>query len=197
MPEISPFASVGVSNVFFKMVLGENTPKAIAEALGTKPSTVVEHLRRLQEMGVVRLGKKEGKYQHYEIDWGKLAKSFLRHSYTLSLLRVGGRSEELREMEGVAEELGKMEEFRELLRLYFVELAKNMEEGKYPRRTIWGAIYGFEDSLEILPSLKGRLGEKGRKLANLLERWERSAREFRSRGPASAFEKAMLELGRT
>ncbi|MEM2865645.1 MAG: helix-turn-helix domain-containing protein [Candidatus Hadarchaeales archaeon] len=194
MPEIGPFASVGVSNVFFRMVLGETTPKAIAEALGTKPSTVVEHLRRLQEMGVVRLGEKEGKYQHYEIDWGRFARAFLRHSYTLSLLQEGGRTEELEEMKGVAEELGRMEEFRELLRLYFRELVGNMEGGRYPRRTIWGAIYGFEDSLEILPSLKGRLGERGGKLAALLERWERCAREFRSKGPACALERAMLGL---
>ncbi len=190
MPEIGPFASVGVSSVFFRMVLGETTPKGIAKSLGTKPSTVVEHLHRLQEMGVVKLGEKEGKYQHYEIDWRGFARAFLRHSYTLSLLEAGGPGEELEAMREVAKELERMEEFRELLRLYLRELVENMEKGRYPKRTLWGLIYGFEDSLELLPSLKGRLSGRG-ELVALLERWERCARRFRSHGPASALKAAL------
>lgn len=195
MPELDPFASVGVSSVFFKMVLGKTNPKQIADSLETSPPTVMGHLHRLKEIGV-KLGRKEGKEQHYEIDWGRFARAFLQRSYTLSLLRSSGKKEELEEMKRVMEELGKSEGFRELLKRYLEKLAENMERGLYPQRTLWGIVYGFEDSLEVLPRLKVKLGEKGRGLAELLEVWDRHAKRFRSEGPSSALEKALLEVGR-
>jgi hypothetical protein len=38
---------------------------------------VIEHLRRLQEIGVVRLGEKKGKFQEYQIDFEEFLTLFI------------------------------------------------------------------------------------------------------------------------
>lgn len=176
---VDPFASVSVSEVFFQLVKGNDTPKSISEALGMTPPTVVECLWKLREMGVVELGEKEGKLQHYRINWRRFAEQFLEHAF------VPSKVPELKR-------LGREEGFRELLRRYYVELVGQVERGAYPRRTIWGAIYNFEEALpgvSLLPEIGS--GEMGR----LLRRWAEESLERMEGGVKGILERAIK--GRT
>ena len=199
MPEvIDPFASVRTSDVFFQLVLGRTTPKEIASSLETKPPSVVEHLHKLRGMGIVKLGEKKGKYQHYRIDWRKFAVVFFDHVYTpqvqeaaLRLWKENLREEMERErrlLKEVIGELRRSEHFRALLQGYFKGLAEDMDLGLYPRRTVWGAIYCFEDALDCVPSLKKRIKDPElRKLLILLEKWNGCVQRFKWHGPGAAF----------
>ena len=200
---IDPLASVGTSNVFFQVVLGRNTPKEISSALETQPPSVVEHLHKLQDMGVVELGEKEGKYQRYQINWKKFVDEFFDHIYTPRLqeavLRSGEKEEFRKEVEGeqkmlkeVMGELKRNERFRGILRNYFERLVGDMERGLYPQRTIWGAIYCFEDSLSSVPSM-GRKTKNPEltELLTLLEKWNRCTQRFKGHGPRAAFDRSI------
>jgi hypothetical protein len=71
--EHDTLSNPGTSRVFLSLVLGKKNPTAIAEFLGIRPPPVIEQLRRLQKAKLIKLGKKDGKEQNYEIQW----KSFL------------------------------------------------------------------------------------------------------------------------
>ena len=58
----------GTSNVFYSLLRGNTSPKEIADDLGIKSPSVMEQLERLKELRIVKLDKKEGKYQRYAID---------------------------------------------------------------------------------------------------------------------------------
>ncbi len=203
---IDPFASVGTSNVFFQIVFGRTAPNDIANYLGTKPPGVLEHLRKLQELGVLELGDKEGKYQNYRINWQGFVAEFFQHIYTprlqealISLEDSAAARDKLvaeqKSLRAVIAELKGSEAFRDLVRGYFEIMVMNMDRGLYPQRTVWGAIYCFEDALAELsePLLKTR-SPKMRKLLVLLEKWNACAQRFKQHGPARSLQGAVYEL---
>ncbi len=67
----------GTSSVFGSLLRGNNSPKEIADDLGIKSPSVMEQLERLKELRIVRLDKKEGKYQRYAIDGTTFQQLFL------------------------------------------------------------------------------------------------------------------------
>ncbi len=202
---VDPFASIGTSNVFFQIVLGRTAPNDIAKYLGTKPPGVVEHLRKLQDIGVLELGDKEGKYQNYRINWEKFVEALFEHIYTprlqaavLKLEGAGSEREKLvleqKTLEAVIAELKKSARFRDVVRGYFEVMVMNMNQGLYPQRTIWGAIYCFEESLWSLPRLWERAKIPGmRKFLRLLEKWDDCAQRFKQHGPREAFSSSVWE----
>jgi DNA-binding transcriptional ArsR family regulator len=62
-------ANLGTSEVFYCLLKGRSTLTEISE-----------QLRRLQRAGLVKLGAKDGKYQHYEVDPEGLSGLFLNES---------------------------------------------------------------------------------------------------------------------
>ena len=200
---IDPFASEGTSNVFFQIVLGRTAPNDIARYLETKPPGVVEHLRKLQEMGVVELGQKEGKYQNYRVNWERFVDTFFEHVYTPRLVEISigleekGEAREKLELEQASlkraiDELGRSEKFRDVVRIYFEILVMNMNRGLYPPRTIWGAIYCFEDSLASVLAMLGKAKDpEMKKLLKLLEKWNSSTQLFKLQGPQAAFDSSV------
>jgi|GEM_PF-3720551 len=78
----SDFPNVIRDIVPFKVLLlivnGVDNPKSIGEGLGVKPPSVIYQLQRLKRIGLVALGEKEGKIQHYKINWDGLERTFLR-----------------------------------------------------------------------------------------------------------------------
>jgi DNA-binding transcriptional ArsR family regulator len=205
---LDPFASVGTSCVFFQLVLGRSTPKEISDALGNQqPPSVMEHLNRLRDLGVVERMEKEGKSQPYGINWRRFASEFLDRIYTPRLLRNALGLEEYRGMrEEIERDLGVMREvvaglrrserFREILRGYFEGLARDMRSGLYPERTIWGAIYCFEESLEMAINSLGRAEDRETaEVVELLGRWNACLRRFRDHGPEAALERAIRGAG--
>jgi len=78
---ISDFQSVIQDPIPFKVLLllvkGVDNPKSISGGLGVKPPSVIYQLQRLKRIGLVALGEKEGKIQHYKISWDGLERTFL------------------------------------------------------------------------------------------------------------------------
>jgi DNA-binding Lrp family transcriptional regulator len=69
MPRSDALSNPGTSKVFLCLVKGITNPTAIAEELKIKPPPVIQQLRRLQNLGLVELGTKEGKAQNYDVNW--------------------------------------------------------------------------------------------------------------------------------
>ena len=107
----------------------------------------MEHLHKLQEMGAVELGEKEGKYQNYRVNWEKFIEVFFEHIYTPRIQEAALRSGEMgdareklkheqKTLKGVMDELRKNNMFREVLQGYFEILVMNMNQGLYPQRAV-------------------------------------------------------------
>jgi hypothetical protein len=77
MPAFDPLGNTRTSQVFFQILSGKKNPKAIADALGIQSPPVIQQLRRLQKIEVAKLGEKEGKLQHYEVDFEKFLLIFI------------------------------------------------------------------------------------------------------------------------
>lgn len=78
--KFDPFNNKGTSRVFYKLLSGLNTTKEISSSLMVRPPSVTEHLRRLQEIGIVQTGKKKGKFQEYEINPRKFLDLFIQRA---------------------------------------------------------------------------------------------------------------------
>ena len=73
MPRIfDPLTNPGTSRVLFQLIMGVKNPKEIADRLGVLSPTVIQQLHRLRRVGIVRLGEKRGRDQHYDVVWDKL-----------------------------------------------------------------------------------------------------------------------------
>lgn len=75
--KFDPFSNKGTSGVFYRLISGCKTTKEISNILKIRSPSVIEHLRRLQEIGVVRLGEKKGKFQEYQIDFEEFLTLFI------------------------------------------------------------------------------------------------------------------------
>jgi len=104
---LSDYPNVMKDPVPFKVVLlianGIDNPRSLADALDVKPPTVIYQLRRLRKVKFVKLGAKEGRIQHYKINWKELGKAFCK---------AAGCSEKIGEM-------SKNSSFRTLLKEAF------------------------------------------------------------------------------
>lgn len=75
--------NLGTSEVFYSLLRGRSTLTEISEDLGITRPSVIEQLQRLQKAGLVKLGAKDGKYQHYEVEPEGLSNIFLNESTRL------------------------------------------------------------------------------------------------------------------
>lgn len=219
-PQSDPFDSWGASKVFYQLVCGHTTPKEISSNLKIEPPTVVEHLRRLQDIGIVEIGKKEGKYQHYRISWDKFGSVFLEHmpslvnartfleAVTPDILKKDGFTErdikkikkqdelELRSLERLFSELEKNEYFRRLVKEYLKSLAHNIVELGIYELTLNEAAGKFEGSVRSMPFKKRTKNPEPSRFLNLLKKWGAYSREIDWFSPERAFEEAIeVSLG--
>lgn len=211
-----PFESLGASKVFYQLVCDYTTPKKIASNLKIKPPTVVEHLRRLQDIGIVEIGKKRGKYQHYRIFWNKFANVFLKHVPSLDarsdilklakenpdilkedfterdLKKFKKRTElELQSLERLFNELEKNEHFKKLIKEYFKLLAYDIVELGAYELTLNEAAEVFEESVRLMPLKKGTKNLGLSRLSNLLKKWGEYSKDIGWLSPQGAFEEAV------
>jgi DNA-binding transcriptional regulator GbsR (MarR family) len=75
--------NLGTSEVFYSLLRGRSTLTDISEDLEITRPSVIEQLRRLQKAGLVKLGAKNGKYQHYGVSLEGLSTLFLNESTRL------------------------------------------------------------------------------------------------------------------
>lgn len=208
--ESDPFENLGTSKVFYRLVLDHTTPKEISSDLKIKPPTVVEHLRRLQSTGIVEIGKKKGKYQHYRINWKRFISAFLEHAPTLEdyevMLEVGPDfvekekemeediKREIRFFKKISKELEENEYFKKLIKGYFKGLADLVELGIL-KLTLYGAVGEFEEALRSVPLIKkGIRNAKLSRLFYLLEKWDKCGEGFRWYTPRVVFEDTIKDL---
>ncbi len=76
----APLGNLGTSKVFYSLINSKSTLTEVSEDLKITRPSAVEQLRRLQKAGVVKLGAKNGKYQHYGVNFEGLSNLFLNES---------------------------------------------------------------------------------------------------------------------
>ena len=167
------------SRVFWALLRSDDrTPIAISFMLRISQSAVVKHLDKLRAVGLVRRGEKVGRYQRYEVDWGRACELLLREAPIFGPMLESGV------FKGLADRLLSNEHFKKVVREYFTALARAIDEHgvlrapPLPGPTIRDAIKGFEGWLNIyVPRLKEDLEEP--KLKDLVE----ALKEWRSHLP--------------
>jgi DNA-binding transcriptional regulator GbsR (MarR family) len=214
-----PFDSLGASKVFYQLVCDYTTPKEISSKLRIKPPTVVEHLRRLQDVGIVEIGKKKGKYQHYRVLWNKFASVFLEHVPSLvarrEILKLakeapdtlkGDLTErdvkefkkrveiELQSLEKLFNELEKNEYFKKLVKEYSKLLAYDIVELGAYELTLNKAAEVFEESIRLKPLKNGTKNPELSRLSRILKKWGEYSKDIGRLSPQGAFEEAIEKL---
>lgn len=164
---LSCLSNLGTSHTFYELVLGNSTITDIASALGIKPPSVVEQIIRLQNAGIVRPGKKLGKFQHYEVDWEKFAVIFLERAPRITRMKIL-----------MKRQLRDNRYFHVLLTEYIRNYARFYKRG-YKKRTISSAIEEFEEALiRIFETLKMEneiRDESKQSLVTALKEWNRNS----------------------
>ena len=77
----------GTLRVIETLLNGKTTPTTLAHEMKIRPPSAIDHLRRLQKFGLVKLGRKEGKKQHYDLDLQRLSDLFEDDIATLTSLK--------------------------------------------------------------------------------------------------------------
>jgi len=77
----------GTLRVVSALLDGKTTPTTLAYELKIRPPSAIDHLRRLQRFGLVKLGRKEGVSQHYDLDIQRLVDLIEEAVATLTSLK--------------------------------------------------------------------------------------------------------------
>lgn len=151
MPEVGPLSNPGTSRVFLCIIKGKKNPKATADFLGIKPPPVIEQLRRLRSIGVVKLGEKAGKEQNYEIDWDKFLVLFIEQAMQKRKKTKDVLVYELPEEVEKIRTLKGNKYFKQLVEFYMNDMAEGKTTSWYK---ISDAIANFENVLRQSSSFK-------------------------------------------
>jgi len=138
MTRIDPLSNIGTSRVFRELCAGPKNPKRIADSLGIKPPPVIEQLRRLQKVGIVKLGQKIGRAQNYKIDWKAFLELFVDRAFGKKVIRVELHKEEIKTL---------------VDNKYFVQFVKLYVCQVLQHATLLRAIQEFENGILHIPSL--------------------------------------------
>jgi len=165
--KFDPLSNIGTSKVFYELLAGHKTSKEISEILKVRSSSVLEHLRRLQEIGIVRLGEKRGKFQDYEIDFEKLLSSFieraLQEKKTHPSHLYPDETEQLKSLKD-----------NKYFRIFVTNYLKNQD----PRASIGDSAREFEDGLlhsTALSQRKDLVDMEKQEFFNKMREWRKIA----------------------
>jgi DNA-binding CsgD family transcriptional regulator len=191
---------VEVSGRAFRILLlvsrGINSPIDIAKQMNICPSSVVFHLKRLRKAGYVRYGEKEGKKEHYEINWDGLVGLFLEEAYPSYMFRDDERIQKTLEREN-------MPDFNKLLKnKYVIELVKeafkNLSRRPFPEKsemTLRDFMMEFGEALKNLTlTLADKDDEDFRDFKTLVEAVKREIFTFKHPG-SFEWAEALAKLG--
>jgi len=157
MPRSDALSNPGTSKVFLYLVMGKTNPKSIADELRIKPPPVIQQLRRLQNLGLVELGTKEGKIQNYDVCWDEFCSRFAKEISTVKLnpgdIRVG-LLEENAKLDKEIESLKDNKYFQKFVKLY-------LENFTLTASSKWPTIAEIIDNAgSVMPMLKSFRQEK-------------------------------------
>jgi len=165
MTRTDPLSNPGTSKVFLQLCFGPRNPTTIADSLKIKPPPVIEQLRRLQELKIVKLGQKVGRAQNYEIDWKIFLDLFVGRAFLQKATRAQQQREEIKT-------LAKNRYFEEFVKLYVCRVLHQV--------TLLGAMQEFENSLLHSLTLKNpkKFGNKDtQEFFDKMRLWHTRARE--------------------
>jgi len=181
--EVSHLANKGTSIVFYELASGKSRPKEIAESLRVKAPSIIEQLHRLQSSGLVKLGEKMGKEQHYRIDWQHIAATLPllcpKLGIAARVARLSGRPRYARK--NFTQRLTSNKLLPRLIEEYFKNLSEYHRSVGYTEPIpLLEAFRGIEESLlKLFPKLRrGKIAEsEAGELYALLADWYREASE--------------------
>ncbi|MFB0523751.1 MAG: winged helix-turn-helix domain-containing protein [Candidatus Bathyarchaeia archaeon] len=163
---------MGTSKVFYELLQSPKSPKEIADSLGIKSPPVIEQLRRLQKIGLVRLGEKRGKFQNYEIDSSNLVRLFLEKA-PLTL-----KASIMLKREYTWAGISDNRHLQELVMMYMQKTIDIYKTRKIPHLTILEVMRRFEDALvRSFPDLRSSEDPEIMSLLSLLNSWYSYAKE--------------------
>ena len=168
--------------VLLEIGSGATTPKHLALSLNRSPPAIMKQLKYLRKTGWIRLGEKEGKFQHYEIDWDKLISFYLSRApklYFVAYYVDSGRVHDL------IQKLTQCGHFRELFIHYLMERHSSRKAlietlGFCVAQSEVEIMENFEESLMyLLPMVKRKFKTKeDEELYNLLKEWTEIASKY-------------------
>lgn len=168
MSKVDPLSNVGTSRVFRELCSGPKNPKKIADSLEIKSPPVIEQLRRLQKIRVVKLGHKVGRAQYYEIDWKVFLELFIERAFTQKLTDAQLYEQEIRT-------LVDNKYFKRFVNLYICRVLS--------QATLLEAMQEFENGLLHSASFKKKKtfdDEEKQEFFNKVRLWYKRARESMS-----------------
>ncbi len=190
--KFDPLRNLGTSKVFYSILLGANSPTEISNQLGINPPGVIDHLRKLQRMGIIDIGQKDGKVQHYVIDWRRVRTQFIERAPGSLRSRI------------IARRLGweqKKDFERSMIEGYlknFVADPRARKETYKEKVTVHDAMRAFENALvSVFPKIN--MSTKDAELTSFLkglESWYNDILAGAARSPAQgALHDAFGEMG--
>jgi len=157
--KFDPLSNKGTTNVFFALIDSPKTPTEMAAELGIGPSSVVEQLDRLLEIGAVKLHEKRGRLRFYGIDWIRFARLFLEE---LVYFKLAPELENVRKLE-------KNPYFQGLLKTFYQVEKDGREILKDCSPTIHDTVFEFEKRLIGCPKFREDLPSASRERPFWLE----------------------------
>jgi len=156
------FVSQSTSDVLFALIAGKKSPIQISSMIGDTSPAVIKQLWKLRKAGIVKLGKKKGKYQNYEVIWAQLVKNFVDKMTNLStaivLANMKGNIGKFELLERLKSRLPGNKYFKNLVKAFLEEEAKRRETVDIyliTTETVQDAINKFERFLpRFCPFLK-------------------------------------------
>lgn len=168
--------------VLSEIALGVTTPKHLALSLGKSPPAIMKQLNYLRKTGWIKRGEKEGKFQHYEINWDEIIPFFLSRAPRLSFAAYHVDSLQVRDL---IRRFSQCERFKQLFIYYLMERSRSRKAlvetlGFYVAQSVPEVMENFEESLMyLLPRAKWKLKEKeDEELFSLLKKWTEIASKY-------------------
>lgn len=167
--KFDPLINLGTSKVFYELLSELKTTKEISEVLKIRPPSVTEHLRRLQEIGIIQLGKKKGKFQDYEINYQKFLILFIERAI---------QEKKTHPSHSYPDENQELRSLRD--NKHFAILVKNYLQNQGLTATIDDSAKEFEDSLlhsSILDKKKQFHDVEKQDFFDKMKKWKKIARK--------------------
>lgn len=183
----NPLESTRTSQAFYAILAGINYPKIIAKHLDVKPPAAIQHIRRLEDIGLVKRGDKEGKIQRYDVDYDRLREIFLKYAVRVDTFQENPETgewdpepEDAKLVEKIQKLLKDNKHFDDLTMHYWPRVAGDCLE--WEGISIYDGIRRFEDwIIWIYPEIKEKM--KGRKKDKETREFLKALKLWHDRGP--------------
>jgi DNA-binding transcriptional regulator GbsR (MarR family) len=189
--KFDPLSNKSTSKVFYELLKGCSTTKEITLTLGLSPQSVFEHLKRLEEIKVVKLGEKKGKFQEYVIDYEKFISLFIertmkeKNSHIIKTTR-----KEIREIKTL------------ITNKYFEYFIKRYILLQGLNATIAESANRFEETLRHIKTLKKKItfdNSEAQAFFGIMKKWQKAVEDvktFTDLNATNAFRDVLIKINK-